>query len=211
MIERIIARAKERLAQNDDAHGYLHAMRVANLADKIHEYEGGDQLVLSTVSYTHDWCSYGGREYHISKPALIEIRNDLIALCFPKGKINAVIDAIRHHEDYDFSRRKRKLSKECLILQDADRLDALGAIGIARCFYTTASLGYPLGTLDDMHRLEEDYNEGQLTSAIQHFYTKLLNLKDNMNTEYAKKIAQARHGTMLKFLEDFKLEWNGKR
>ncbi len=210
MLEKIKAKARERLAKNDYAHDYSHATRVENLVNLIHQHEGGDKLVLSSSSYLHDWCTYGGREYHVSEAALAEIRGDLRIFQFPEDKIELVVDVVRHHEDYDFREKGAKLPKECRIFQDADRLDALGAIGIARCFYTSASLGNPLGTPDDMHPLDEHYHVGQLTSSIQHFYTKLLHLKDMMNTEYAKKLAQGRHDFLSEFLRRFKLEWDGK-
>jgi len=210
MIEKILKQAKVRLAQNDDGHGYHHAERVANLAEKIREHEGGDQLVIAVSCYMHDWSSYKGREYHVSDEAMAEIRADLEALNFPKDKIELVVEVIHHHEDYDFRKKGAKLPKECQILQDADRLDSLGAIGIGRCFYATAKLNKPFGTPDEMERLEEDYYIGQITSAIRHFYTKLLNLKDSMNTRYARNLAQERYDFIVKFLERLKSEWSGK-
>lgn len=209
ILNKIESRAKEALARNDDAHGYEHVVRVNNLAREIWKREGGDWLVISAGCFMHDWLSHKGREYHVSEPALAIIKKELAGLGFPKEKIESVIDAIRHHENYDF-KNKMKLSKECLILQDADRLEALGAIGVARCFYTTAKLGFPMGTPDDMHELEEKYHIGQITSAVQHHYTKLLHLKDRMNTNYAKQLAQERHNFMLEFLRRFKSEWAGK-
>jgi uncharacterized protein len=107
-------------------------------------------------------------------------------------------------------KRQKKLSRECMIVQDADRLDAIGAIGIARNFFSTALFGQPFGTLEDMSEFRGPYNAGRLNSAIQHFYTKLLRLRDSMNTEYAKKLAKERHEFMLEFLRRFKLEWNLK-
>lgn len=210
MIEKVKKKAKLRLANNDDAHGYNHAERVANLAEEICKHEGGDQLVIATSCYMHDWCSYKGREYHVSDKAMEEIGADLEALNFPKDKIKSVIEAVFHHEDYGLRKKREKLSKECQILQDADRLDALGAIGIGRCFFVTAKLNEPFGTPDDMEKLEEDYHVGQITSAIRHFYTKLLNLKDSMNTKYARNLARGRHEFMIKFLRRFKMEWSGK-
>jgi len=207
VIDKIKKKARKHLDRNDNAHGYIHALRVENLAREIWKREGGDWLVISAACLMHDWFSYKGRVYHVSEPALGKIRKELAGFEFPKDKIEAVIEAIRHHEDYS----GRKLSKECLILQDADRLDAIGAIGIARCFYTTALLGYPFGTPKDMHALEKKYHIGQITPAIQHFYTKLIHLKSSMNTPYAKKLAQERHDFMLEFLRRFKLEWNGKK
>lgn len=189
MIELIKEKARKRLAKNDDAHGYYHAERVTNLAEEICKHEGGDKEIIAISCYLHDWCSFKGREYHVSENALKEIKEFLDDLHISKDKVKQIIEVIRYHEDYDFRKKGAKLSKECQILQDADRLDALGAIGIGRCFYTTSSLNYPFGTPDDMKRLKEDYSISQITPAIQHFYTKLLNLKDAMNTEYAKKLA----------------------
>ena len=210
MIETVKEKAKLRLAKNDNAHGYHHVERVANLAEEIRKQEGGDPLVIATSCYMHDWSAFKGREYHVSEEAMIEIRADLETLHFPIDKIEPIIEAIRHHEDYDFGKKGPKLSKECQILQDADRLDALGAIGIGRCFYTSAKLDKDFGTPDDMERLEEDYHIGQVNSAVQHFYTKLLNLKDAMNTEYARKLAKERHDFMVEFLRRLKSEWSGE-
>ncbi len=117
-------------------------------------------------------------------------------------------NVIRHHEDYDPA-NKTRLGKECLILQDADRLDALGAIGIARCFYTSSRLGVQLGTPSDIHRTTKHYRIEHVTPAIQHFYEKLLQLKDGMNTAYAKELAQGRHDFMVEYLERFRREWRG--
>lgn len=209
MIERIKARARRVLAHNDDAHGYDHAERVENLAVAISEHEGGDNLILSVASYMHDWCASGGRSYHVSEEALSKIKKELETLKLPAKKLEPVMEVIRYHEDYDF-REKQKLSLECLIFQDADRLDALGAIGIGRCFYTSATLNCPFGKPSDMKDTTEQYHIGQLTPAIQHFYTKLLHLKDSMNTNYAKQLAQERHDFVVEFLRRFKDEWKGK-
>jgi len=143
MIESIKEKAKIILAQNDDAHGYWHAERVANLSEQIRRHEGGDQLIIETASYMHDWCVHKGREYHISNKAMEEIRCVLYAANFPQDKGDSVIDAIKHHEDYNFNGKWKRLSIEGQILQDADRLDALGAIGIGRvlfCIFTKPTI-----------------------------------------------------------------------
>jgi len=209
LIQGVRETAQVRLAQNDYAHQFDHAERVVALTDAIGPYEGGDPTILTVSGYVHDWCAKQGREQHVSEPAMNEIRRDLESLECPAWVINPVIDVVRHHEDYDFHGRL-PLSKDCLILQDADRLDALGAIGIARCFYTSAVWGCPLGTLDDMHPPAEKYHIGQLTPALQHFYSKLLYLKDSMNTETARKMAEERHHFMENFLDRFKQEWRGE-
>ena len=106
MKERIKARAMERLAKNDDAHGFSHAERVAALAEEIRKHEGGDGLVVFAASYMHDSFCHGGRESHASEKALPGIKKELLALEFPADKAEAVLDAIRHHEDYDFHDKK---------------------------------------------------------------------------------------------------------
>ena len=98
------------------------------------------------------------------------------------------------------------------IVQDADRLDALGAIGIARLFSYSGSIGRPIHNPDvkpHLHYSFEDYQINQ-TAAINHFYEKLLLLQDRLNTQTAKKIAQSRHRYMEDFLKRFYAEWDGK-
>ena len=140
VIEAVKQKAFEHLSRNDNAHGFEHAQRVFNLATAIQRHGGGEPLVIGTSAYMHDWCAYKGRTYHVGPQAMTEIRTELVDLRFPVEKIEPVIEVIRHHEDYDFKKLREKPAKECQIIQDADRLDAIGAIGIARCFYTSASL-----------------------------------------------------------------------
>ncbi len=103
-------------------------------------------------------------------------------------------------------------SKEGMIVQDADRLDALGAIGIARCFATGAKLNREIHNPEKkpvFHRDFDSYKNSNSTS-INHFYEKLLLLKDRMNTLTAKQIAEERHKFMEQFLERFFKEWEGE-
>lgn len=105
------------------------------------------------------------------------------------------------------------LSLEGKIVQDADRLDAIGAIGIARTMAYSGNKGRPIHdpSMKPRENLTyEDYRKGQDT-AIMHFYEKLLKLKDLMNTAEGKRLAQGRHQFMLNYLEQFDAEWDGEK
>jgi uncharacterized protein len=123
-----------------------------------------------------------------------------------------VCEIISHISFKGASVENRMNSLEGFIVQDADRLDAIGAIGIGRAF---AYGGYKNRPMYDphlppqMHATFEQYKNSK-SATINHFYEKLLLLKDMMNTDTAKRIAQARHEIMLRFLDQFMKEWDGK-
>ena len=108
---------------------------------------------------------------------------------------------------------KKFTSKELEIVQDADRLDALGAIGIARTFNYGGFKNRPLylpDTAPNLHMTKEEYKNSE-APTLNHFYEKLLLLKDKMNTETGKKIALERHKFMENFLSQFYAEWEGEK
>lgn len=210
MLGKVREIAEAQLKRADSAHDFVHAERVANLARKIAEAEGADEFVVAVSCYMHDWGTYNGREYHTSEACMGEIECALRKIGFPEGKLRQVVEAVRHHETYGFGKEKKDISLEAKILQDADRLDSMGAIGIGRNFYTSGLLKTPFGTPDTMKRRKEDYHVGQIGDPMEHFHTKLLNLKDAMNTEYARRLALDRHNYMVGFIERLKKEWNGE-
>ena len=108
---------------------------------------------------------------------------------------------------------KNFTSKELEIVQDADRLDAIGAIGIARTFNYGGFKNRPLynpAIAPNLHMTKEEYKSSE-APTINHFYEKLLLLKDKMNTETGKQIAQERHHFMETFLSQFYAEWDGEK
>lgn len=179
------------LAEYDDAHGYQHARRVAKLADRIREKDGGDREIILASGYMHHWGLHLGMGNQTSKEALAEIEADLKGLKFPENKIAPVIFAIKYHTQHDVSAGvKHSFSENGLILQDADGLDAIGAVGSARCFYTTAVLGKPM---------EE---------ALEYFDTRLVNRRGYMNTGEGHRLAQRGHTVLEEFLKRVKDEWD---
>jgi uncharacterized protein len=142
-----------------------------------------------------------------------------------KNKLNAFLNSIALPEDaqkaiveiidsisFKGGSKTELKTIEAKIVQDADRLDAIGAIGIARTFAYGGKKGQPIYDPSIHVREEmsiEEYRKGKSTS-IHHFYEKLLKLKDLLNTDTAKEMAEKRHQTMVDFLEQFYLEWEGQ-
>ena len=197
-LSKIILDAEEFIRQMyaDEAsgHDYLHIKRVVTNAQKILVNVTADSDLVILSAWLHDLGDYklnGG----IDKSAEL-IRQFLEKKNVDEEKINRMITIV---SEVSFSKGKKVSSIEAAIVQDADRLDAIGAIGIARCFAFGGS----------RNRLIYGENEEQkATSSVQHFYDKLLRLKDLMNTETAKHIALKRHQFMEEFLEKLSEEIN---
>lgn len=199
----------------NSGHDLYHARRVYNLSKIIQEKEEGDKLIITASSYLHDIhriIQNETREYCSPKDSLSRIKPILDKIGIPEDKKANILHCIEFHEEYGFSERGKTVTDiETLILQDADNLDSTGAIGIARaCMYGGAheiplwipELPFNMGPYDETH------ND---ISNIHHFYSKLLKLKDNMNTETAKKIAEKRNKFMELFLKQFFKEWKGEK
>jgi uncharacterized protein len=204
--------AQKLLEKNGANHDIYHALRVEKNAKKILKKEGGDELVVLAASLLHDIFRYREKEgiSHYGEEALSEIKKLLEKTSIPKQKIPLVLNCIKTHEEYVFSGFGKPKTKEEQILQDADRLDALGAIGIARCLHYSGELKEPIylpGTKIGK------YNPRILgtKSSITHFYEKLLKLENSMNTNAGKKMAKERTKFMKNYLEQFFAEWNGKK
>lgn len=194
-IEAIRSEAIKHYAWDSSAHDQLHAERVLRLSMRILEKEGGDPEILAAAALLHDI----GMKYeiaedfdHAEKSAELA-EQILLKIGFPKEKIPEVVDIIRIHR---FSRGIKALSLEAKILQDADRLDAIGAVGIARAFACGAKKGVPM------------YSHSG-SSTLNHFNEKLLKIKDSLNTETARRIAEERHEFTQLFLKKFLNEVEG--
>ncbi|TDB47360.1 phosphohydrolase [Photorhabdus luminescens] len=208
--ERLKEFLKHRLANsNDNAHDIGHLIRVANNAKRIMEKEGGDPLVIIASSYLHDIVSLPKNhpeKKQSSKLAAQEATKILSTEfpAFPTELYSSVEHAILTHS---YSANLPPETIEAKILQDADRLDALGAIGLARVFYIAGMLGQSLFHHDDPFALNRPLDDKSYT--IDHFQTKLFKLPEKMNTTEGKKLAQSNAQYLVDFLSKLSSEIKG--
>ena len=200
---------KEKLEGAEAGHDWFHIERVWKLSKKIAEQEGGNLEVIELSALLHDIADpkfHNGDEtlaLKISKDFLEEIQVDA-------ELIEQVLFVIKNISFKNRAEAPENPPLELQIVQDADRLDAIGAIGIARTFNFGGfknNLMYHPEIKPNLGMNKEEYKKSNGTT-INHFYEKLLLLKDLMNTETAKKIASERHDFMLEFLDEFYKEWN---
>ena len=177
---------KELFINNADGHDYMHSIRVYENAKMIAEhYSECDKEIIELAALLHDVDDYKLFETKDNENA----RNFLNSQGLEKNKIDKICNVINC---VSFSKNKDRIlqSIEEMIVQDADRLDALGAIGIARTFAYGGKHG---------RSIEE---------SIKHFYDKLFLLKEKMNTSVGKQIAEDRHRVLENFIEEYKKETN---
>ncbi|MFZ3579345.1 HD domain-containing protein [Virgibacillus sp. DJP39] len=184
---------REQFAEDATGHDYYHMVRVVRMAKEIAKQEGGDLFVCEAAGWLHDI----GDKKLFSDPGKARVDMDVFLsdLAIEKHTIQEIHLAIN---DVSFSKGKIPNTLEGKIVQDADRLDALGAIGIARVF----AYG---GSRDQLIYHEKVTND----TSVDHFYEKLLLLKNLMNTQSAKEIAKERHAFMEAYLKQFFIEWKG--
>ncbi|MFV0571664.1 MAG: HD domain-containing protein [Xanthomarina gelatinilytica] len=212
-IEKTIAFVKETLKHGEGGHDWFHALRVFNNCSLISKNEVVDVFVVQLGALLHDIADskfHDGNETLGPKLA----RDFLNSIQIEKQVIDHVINIIENIS-YGSSLNPSKTFKtpELDVVQDADRLDALGAIGIARTFnyggFKNRALYNP-GIQPNLNMSKEEY-KASTAPTINHFYEKLLLLKDLMNTKTGKDIAQKRHEFMELYLEQFYAEWEGEK
>jgi uncharacterized protein len=191
-----------------------HLYRVYNMALRIQKKEGGDRLVIGVAAFLHDIhrvMQADTGKFYPPKDSLPTVKKLLESIGFPKDKINKVLHVVEFHEEYSFSYKGRTAHDiETLIVQDADNLDATGAMGIARSFTFQSQLKIPMWH-PGKEKMTKHFDEHRTDkTVIDHFYNKLLRLKDSMNTKTAKAIAKGRHEYMVAYVKRFKDEWFAK-
>lgn len=192
-------------ASTDAAHDEAHLRRVLNTARVIAEHEGAhDPLVLTAATVLHDCVNVPKNHPHRSRASQLSGEAAVVfldSIGFPHGQLAAVRHAIEAHS---YSAAIEPRTPEARALQDADRLDALGAIGIARCFAVSGVLGRALVDIDDP--LAEHRPLAEYEYALDHFQTKLLGLPSTMTTETGRRIGEQRAGVMRDFMQNIAAE-----
>ena len=212
IVEKVEKYIKEQSYNESSGHDWWHIKRVYNLALKINEKENADKFTIEMIALLHDIFD--------KKFSNGDIRENLIKLLDKMGILKEIDDEKLENilfsiENLSFNGgfSKVEISKEGQIVQDSDRIDAIGAIGIARVFAYNGKKGNPIydpdvGIIEI--KSEEEYRNLK-RHAINHFYEKLLKVKDTMYTDEGKNIAIKRTEYMEEYLKEFYDEWDGKK
>lgn len=201
---------KETLKNAEGGHDWFHILRVWNNSKLIAKNEQVDAFVVELGALLHDIADskfHNGDESIGPKVAREFLENQQV-----KETVIIHVEQIISNISYKGGNFNQAFtSPELAVVQDADRLDAIGAIGIARCFnyggFKNRAL-YDPEIQPNLNMTKEEYKKSD-APTINHFYEKLLLLKDKMNTSTGKKIAEERHQYMETFLQQFYNEWNG--
>jgi len=206
IINKVSDFVKEAMQEYDTGHGWSHIERVVRLALHIHGSEGkGDRFVVELGALMHDI----GDHKFASHDGPAEIRRLLGSLGVDMSVTEEVVNI---NENISFSKGENRIIKsdELQIVQDADRLDAMGAIGIARAFNYGGFKGREIydPRAGYITPPSHSHNSRNSVSTVHHFYDKLLVLRDLMNTPTGRKLADERHDFMVRYLDQFFREWN---
>lgn len=191
-------------------HDIYHSLRVKALALQLVQAYGGDGEALAAAAYLHDLGSDNDRLQHVEIG--MQQTNELLPrVGFPPGKVPLVLSCVHRHEEYRWdalTTESQAWPQEVLLFQDADRLDAVGAVGIARTFAFGGAHGIPIwipgagGT--------EPYSPERLSlSSLDHLARKIVRLEETLNTDLARQIAGKRIAFVKDFVARFLDEWMG--
>lgn len=212
--EKIIRKAEEfsrSVLENDaSGHDWWHIHRVVQMAKRIAREEGADLFICTIAALLHDVAD---EKLNPSKEAGLRKVEAWLEANLPEEEHRAHVMDIISNMSYNGGKNPPMRTLEGKVVQDADRLDAIGAISIARAFVYAGWKGTPIHDPAIPPRGEmtaEEYRNGKST-AINHFHEKLLKLKDLVNTDAARRIAGERHRYMEEYVERFYEEWEGNR
>ena len=207
----IIKKYVKELCKNDSTgHDWWHIQRVYNNAMLINQNEKADSFILTIIVLMHDLYDHKFYDGNIREKLEETLKKLKVYDFFTQDDIKNIINSCVNLGFSSNIVEKKELSLEGKIAQDADRLDAIGAIGIARTFAYGGKKGNLIYDPNNNEIVDKNeyYREGSKTT-ISHFYDKLLKIKDLMNTHTAKEIAIDRHKFLELYLKEFNDEWNG--
>jgi len=197
-----IAPVYEGMSPYDPCHDLFHVDRVARNARMLAKLEGADEDVCAAAAYLHDLDRAG------STDTLRDAREHLAAVGAPEAYAARVLEAVERHKDKSFAPGgKRPMSLEAQVVGDADKLEAIGAIGIARAFSFGGLKGRALWDGADTTAADV-YVSGRMGTTIQHFYDKLLRLQADFNTASGRKLGEERTAFLRAYLDQFFAEWH---
>eukprot|EP01128_Nolandella_sp_AFSM9_P008855 TRINITY_DN5515_c0_g1_i1.p1 TRINITY_DN5515_c0_g1~~TRINITY_DN5515_c0_g1_i1.p1 ORF type:complete len:259 (-),score=59.90 TRINITY_DN5515_c0_g1_i1:202-978(-) len=199
---------REDCRDRDGSHDYFHSERVTRVALSLAKEEGvEDRVSVALAALLHD---VDDPKYALpTDPAEGKVKHFLTETLHLKSemvnKVMTIIDGVSYSKS--LSKTQETISPELAVVQDADRLDAIGAVGIARTFCYGGLKKRALFDPDVAPCAPEDYSTSSTDPTINHFYEKLLRVKEKMKTEAGKKLALSRHNYMETFLQQFYSEW----
>lgn len=200
-MKNIIEFVERELSGDRSGHGVQHAMRVYNNALKINAKEHGDHKIIATAALIHDTVDkklFGDMEGRLQY-----VREFLSSQDYTIEEIDEIIYIISNIS-WNNGKNNALDSLNAMIVRDADRLDAIGAMGIIRTIEYGNSKGRDFYDQDNIAVKDDRFTFNKITtSTLSHFYEKLLLLKDNLHTDTARVMAEKRHDFMVSFLEEF--------
>ncbi|HHX8315730.1 TPA: HD domain-containing protein [Vibrio diabolicus] len=185
--------------QVDAAHDISHVQRVVNTAKKLAVEEGADLSIVLPAAYLHDCFTYPKDHPNRKQSSIIAAKKAvafLESIDYPQQYHDAIAHAIEAHS---FSANIRPNTLEAKVVQDADRLDALGAIGVTRCIQVSTEFDAQLYDDKDIFAQQRELDDKQFT--LDHFQAKLFKIAETMNTESARREAQKRKAFMQAYIE----------
>ncbi|MBM7614123.1 HD domain-containing protein [Alkaliphilus hydrothermalis] len=202
---------RNELQGEGSGHDWWHIYRVTQLSKKIAQKEGANLYICTLAALLHDIADEKLNESE--EGGIMKVKNWLQSQSVETSDMEIILEIISTIS-FKGGNGPALTMLEAKIVQDADRLDAIGAIGISRCFAYSGSIGTviydPKIPIRDK-LTKEEYRQKEKSTAINHFYEKLLKLKDLMNTKTGKEMAVKRHEYMEGFLEEFYGEWEGEK
>ncbi|WP_373712936.1 HD domain-containing protein [Streptococcus sp.] len=211
ILQEVATYVERKLSGEGSGHDWWHIVRVRKLAEKLALAEGGDSFICQLAALVHDLVD--DKLVADEGLALAEVRDLLTRVGVAANQTDQVLTIIQSISYKGGNQNHLVLSLEGQIVQDADRLDAMGAIGVAR---TMAYSGHHQRIIHDpevavRQNMTLDQYRSHQGTAITHFYEKLLLLKDLMNTKTAQELAKGRHAFLEAYLDQFFAEWDGQR